>query len=200
MIQLFFLILYSGKYAHVVLIVRQADKIQSSSLYLNILKEDGGVLRTASVRPAGTTSGAHFTATFATPSAPFKLQLRGKTKKHFDFERNSKIAIQPSHVMVKAIYSGGEFTVPKHTNESVMFLVYNTGVTEMFDVSVEGTSVFNAHYQRSHLVYQDRLAIIYAYFTASPLAAPGNAEGVLVTVTGRTSKATAKTVVSLMVS
>ena len=182
------------------MIVREADKVQSSSLYLNILKEDGSVLRTASVRPAGTRSGAHFSATFATPSAPFKLQLRGKTKKNFDFERNSKITIQPSYVMVRAIYSGSEFTVPKHTNESVMFLVYNTGVTEMFDVSVEGTTVFNAHYQRSHLFYQDRLAFIDVYFAASPLAAPGTAEGVLVTVTGRTSKATAKTVVSLMVS
>ena len=180
--------------------MREAGKIQSSSLYLNILKEDGSVLRTASVRPAGTTSGAHFTATFATPSAPFKLQLRGKTKKNFDFERNSKITIQPSHVIVKAIYSASEFTVPKHTSESVMFLVYNTGVTEMFDVSVEGTSVFNAHYQRSHFVYKDRLAFIDVYFSASPLVAPGTAEGVLVTVTGRTSKATAKTVVSLMVS
>ena len=182
------------------MIVREADKVQSSSLYLNILKEDGSVLRTASVRPAGTRTRAHFSATFVTPSAPFKLQLRGKTKKNFDFERNSKITIQPSHVMVKAIYSGSEFTVPKHTNELVMFLVYNTGVTEMFDVSVEGTSVFNAHYQRSHLVYKDRLAFIDVYFSASPLAAPGTAEGVLVTVTGRTSKATAKTVVSLMVS
>ena len=180
--------------------MREADKIQSSSLYLKILKEDGSVLRTASVRPTGTRSRAHFSATFVTPSAPFKLQLRGKTKKNFNFERNSKITIQPSHVMVKAIYSGSEFTVPKHTREPVTFLVFNTDVTEMFDVSVEATSVFNAHYQRSHLVYQDRLAIIYAYFTASPLAAPGKAEGVLVTVTGRTSKATAKTVVSLMVS
>ena len=180
--------------------MREADKIQSSSLYLKILKEDGSVLRTVSVRPTGTRSRAHFSATFVTPSAPFKLQLRGKTKKNFNFERNSKITIQPSHVMVKAIYSGSEFTVPKHTREPVTFLVFNTDVTEMFDVSVEATSVFNAHYQRSHLVYQDRLAIIYAYFTTSPLAAPGNAEGVLVTVTGRTSKATAKTVVSLMVS
>ena len=180
--------------------MREAGKIQSSSLYLNILKEDGSVLRTASVRPAGTRTTAHFSATFVTPSAPFKLQLRGKTKKNFDFERNSKITIQPSHVIVKAIYSASEFTVPKHTSESVMFLVYNTGVTEMFDVSVEGTSVFNAHYQRSHFVYKDRLAFIDVYFSASPLVAPGTAEGVLVTVTGRTSKATAKTVVSLMVS
>ena len=180
--------------------MREADKIQSSSLYLKILKEDGSVLRTVSVRPTGTRSRAHFSATFVTPSAPFKLQLRGKTKKNFNFERNSKITIQPSHVMVKAIYSGSEFTVPKHTREPVTFLVFNTDVTEMFDVSVEATSVFNAHYQRSHLVYQDRLATIDVYFSASPLATPGTEEGVLVTVTGRTSKATAKTVVSLMVS
>ena len=182
------------------MIVREADKIQLSSLYLNILKEDGSVLRTASVRPAGTRSKAHYSATFATPSAPFKLQLRGKTKKNFDFERNSKSTIQPSHVIVKAIYSESEFTIPKHTSESITFFVYNAGLTEMFDVSVDDTSVFNARYQRSRLVYQDRLAIIYVYFTASPLAAPGTTRGVLVTVTGRTSKATAKTVVSLMVS
>ena len=180
--------------------MREADKIHSSSLYLNILKEDGSVLRTVSVRPIGTRSRAHFSATFVAPSAPFKLQLGGKTKKNFNFERNSKITIQPSHVMVKAIYSGSEFTVPKHTREPVTFLVFNTDVTEMFDVSVEATSVFNAHYQRSHLVYQDRLATIDVYFSASPLAATGTEAGVLVTVTGRTSKATAKTVVSLMVS
>ena len=102
--------------------------------------------------------------------------------------------------MVKAIYSESDFTVPKHTNESVMFLVYNTDVTEIFDVSVEDTSVLSAHYQRVRLVYQNRLAIIYVYFSASPLAAPGTVEGVLVTVTGRTSKTTAKTIVTLMVS
>ena len=181
------------------MIVREADKIQSSSLSLNILKEDGSVLSTASVRPAGKKSRAHYSATFATPSAPFKLQLTGKTKKNFDFERNSKFTIHPSHVMVKAIYSESDFTVPKHTSESVMFLVYNTNVTEIFDVSVD-TSVFSARYQRIRLVYQNRLAIIYVYFSASPLAAPGTVEGVLVTVTGRTSKTTAKTIVTLMVS
>ena len=101
--------------------------------------------------------------------------------------------------MVKAIYSESDFTVPKHTSESVMFLVYNTNVTEIFDVSVD-TSVFSARYQRIRLVYQNRLAIIYVYFSASPLAAPGTVEGVLVTVTGRTSKTTAKTIVTLMVS
>ena len=191
---------YLGRYAHVILIVRHADKIQPSSLFLNILKEDGSVLRTASVRPTGTTSGAHFTATFATPSAPFKLQLRGRTKKNFKFERNSETTVQPSNVMVKALYSGSEFTVPKYNNESIMFFVYNTGPTEIFDVSVEGTSMLNAHYRRPLLIYQDRLAIINVYFTASPLAVPGTAESVIVTVTGRTLKAISRTVVTLMVS
>ena len=192
-------LIYLGRYAHVILIVRQADKIQSSSLFLNILKEDGSVLRSASVRPAGT-SGEHFLATFATPSAPFKLQLRGRTKKNFQFERSSETTVQPSHVTVKALYSRSEFTVPKYNNESIMFFVYNTGPTEIFDVSVEGTSMLNAHYRRPVLVYQDRLAIIDVYFTASPLAVPGTVESVIVTVTGQTLKAISKTVVTLMIS
>ena len=81
-----------------------------------------------------------------------------------------------------------------------MFFVYNTGPTEIFDVSVEGMSMLNAHYRRPLLIYQDRLAIIKVYFTASPLAAPGTAESVIVTVTGRTLKAISRTVVTLMIS
>lgn len=190
----------TGKPAHVILIVRAVNKIQPASLNLDIVEEDGKVLSTASVLPVGT-SGAHFSATFSTPTVPFKLQLKGKTKKNFDFERNSQHTVTPSHVVVKVLYARNEFTVPKSGNEFTMFFAYNTGATEVFDFKVKSTSNFKAQSSRSSArIYRDRLAFFSARFTATPSAVRGAADRVLVTVTGRTTHVTASYLVSLMVA
>ena len=152
------------------------------------------------VRPVGT-SGAHFAASFPTPMVSFKLQLRGKTNKNFDFERKSKITVHPSHVVVKVLYTQNEFTVPKSENESVMFFAYNTGAPELFDFTVKDTSTFKAYYSRSPVrILQDRFVMFEVYFTATPSAVPGTADTVVVNLTGRTTKVSVSSVVSLMVA
>lgn len=175
--------------------------MQTSSLSLEILGEVGKALKTATVRPVGT-GGAHFSASFITPSVPFKLQLKGKTKKNYDFERNSQSTVIPSHVVVRVLYARNEFTVPKSSYEYVMFFVYNTGATEVFDYKVKNTSKLKAQiYSRSSaVVFQNRLAFFAVRFTATPSAVPGAADNVLVTVTGRTTKVSDSHLVSLMVA
>lgn len=189
-----------GKNAHVILILRGADKVQAGSLNLDILSADGKFLNTASVRAVGA-GGTHFSASFATPTVPFKMQLNGKTKKNHNFERNSQSTVNPSHVVVRVLYARNEFTVPKSRSEVIWFFIYNTGATEKFKLKVEVTSKFKAQYSTSPIrVYQDRLAFISIRFTAMPSAVPGSAEDVLVTVTGQASKVSASYIVSLMVA
>ena len=183
-----------------ILIVREADKVHAASLILDILREDGNVLSSTFVKPVGT-SGAHFSASFPTPTVPFKLQLRGKTRKNFDFERRSQSTVHPSHVVVRVLYARNEFTVPKSGYEFTIFSAYNTGATEVFDFKVKDTSPFKAQYSTSPVrINQDRLAFFSVRFTAITSAVPGTAENVLVTVTGQTTKVSASYVVSLMVA
>ena len=189
----------TGKLAHVILIVRATDKIQPASLSLNIVGEDGEVLNTTSVIPVGT-SGAHFSATFSTPSVPFKLQLQGRTKGNFNFQRNSQSTVTPRHVVVKVLYARNEFTVPISGYEFTIFFAYNTGPTEVFDFKVRSTTNFEAQSSRSSArIYRDRMAFFSVRFTATPSAVRGAADRMLVTVTGRTTRVTASYLVSLMV-
>ncbi len=189
----------TGKSAHAILIVRGSDKISGASLNLEILSKDDKVLNTTSVIPVGT-SGAHFSVAFPTPTVPFKLKLKGKTKKNYDFERNSLNIVHPSRVLVRVLYTQSEFTVPIRGRSLVIFFVYNTDSTEIFEFKVEDSSTFDATVLRPQVrVYKNRSGFFYALFTAKSTATKGAADNVLVTATGLTSKVSVNHVFTLMV-
>ena len=190
---------FSGKTAHVILIVRGAEKLQPSSLKLNILSTDGRPLHTTSLRQVGG-DGVHFSASFPTPAEAFNMQLKGKTKKNFQFERNSQSTVEPSHVVVKLLYARNEFTAPKSSYEFAMFFILNSGATEKFKFQIKETVNFKAEYSASLItVYQNRYAVVRVRFIAKSSAVPGSVDQLFVTVTGETSKVTARNIVSLMV-
>ena len=189
----------AGTTAHVILIVRGAEKLRPSSLNLNILTTDGRNLHTASLRQVGG-DGVHFSASFLTPAEAFKMQLKGKTKKNFQFERNSQSTVEPSHVVVKLMYARNQFTAPKSSYESAMFFILNSGATEKFKFQIKETVNFKAAYSASPItVYNNGHAVVPVRFTAKRSAVPGSVDDLLVTVTGETSKVTATNIVSLMV-
>ena len=190
---------FSGKTAHVILIVRGAEMLQPSSLKLNILSTDGRHLNTTSLRQVGG-DGVHFSASFPTPAEAFSMQLKGKTKKNFQFERNSQSTVEPSHIVVKPLYARNEFTAPKSSYEFAMFFILNSGATEKFKFQIKETVNFKAEYSPSLItVYQNRHAVVRVRFTAKSAAVPGSVDQLLVSVTGETSKVTARNTVSLMV-
>ena len=179
--------------------MRASDKILSTSLNLDILSKDGKVLNTTSVSSVGT-SGAHFSASFSTPAVPFRLKLRGKTKKNFDFERSSHNIVHPSHALVRVLYARHDFTVPILGRALVIFFVYNTGSTEVFNLKVKDSSIFTASVLFSALrVYQNRSGFFFVYFSAKSGATSGAADNVMVTATGQTSKVSVNHVFSLMI-
>ena len=160
---------------------------------------DGNRLGTATVTPHGT-SGAHFSASFTPPSEPFKLKLKGTTKKGYAFVRNSHTTVHPSHALIRVLYARNEYTIPAGGSGFVMFVVYNTGPTEIFDIKVKDRLKYVAHLRRTHItVRQGRKSFFSATFKVPSSAARGGSDEVLATITGRTSKKTVGHVVRLMV-
>ena len=87
-----------------------------------------------------------------------------------------------------------------------MFVILNSGATEKFKFQIRkklstSTSVnFKAEYSASLItVYQNRHAVVRVRFIAKSSAVAGSVDQLLVTVTGETSKVTARNIVSLMV-
>lgn len=183
----------------VILTVAGAKKINSRSLSLDLMSMDGRRLSTATVTPHGT-SGAHFSSSFTPPSVPFKLKLKGTTKKGYPFERNSHTTVHPSHALIRVLYARNEYTVPAGGSGFVMFVVYNTGPTEIFDIKVKDLLKYVAHLRRKSIVVrQGRTSFFSVTFKAPSSAARGSGDDVLATITGRTSRKTVGHVVKLMV-
>ena len=142
----------------------------------------------------------HFSTSFPTPAEAFNMQLKGKTKKNFQFERNSQSTVEPSHVVVKLMYARNQFTAQKSSYEFAMFFILNSGATEKFKFQIKETVNFKAEYSASLItVYQNRYAVVRVRFIAKSSAVPGSVDQLFVTVTGETSKVTARNIVSLMV-
>ena len=179
--------------------MRGAEKLQSSTLQLYILGTDGRRLHSTRLRRVGR-DGVHFSASFPTPEVPFKMQIKGNTKRNFQFERSSQSTVERRHVFVKVLYARNEFTAPKSGYEFAIFLIINSGATEEFDFKIKETVNFEVRTSaNTTMVYQNRQAVISVRFFAKRSAVPGNAEDLLVTVTGKTSGVTASEIVSLMV-
>ena len=186
-----------GKKAVVILTVAGANKINKNSLSLDLMSMDERGLKTAAVTSHGS-SGAHFSATFTPPAEPFKL--KGMTNKGYNFERLSRNAVHASHALIRVLYARNEYTIPAGGNGFVMFVVYNTGATEIFDIKVKDRLKYVAHLRRSYItVRQGRKSFFSVSFKAPSSAPRGGSDEVLATITGRTTKKTVGHVVRLMV-
>ena len=183
----------------VIVTVAKAKKINNKDLNLDLMNQDGKFLGTATLTLHGT-SGAHFSASFIPPSVSFKLRLRGKTQKGYNFERNSHNVVHPSHALIRVLYARNEFILPAGGSGFVMFVVHNTGPTEIFDIKVKDRLKYVNHLRRTSItVRQGRQNFFSVTFRAPSSAERGKGDEVLATITGRTSKKTVGQIVRLMV-
>ena len=104
------------------------------------------------------------------------------------------------HAVTRLLYKE-EYTVPAKGNGYVMFIVYNNGPSDVFDVHVKNTAKFAASIVRPTIIVRKGRTIFFSVsFTAKSPASPGGTDAVLVTITGKTSKATVGHVATLMVA
>ena len=183
----------------VIITVAGAEKINKTSLSLDLMSMNGRRLRTAPVIPGGT-GDAHFSASFDPPSVPFRLKLRGTTKKGHIFERYSRNIVHPSHALIRVLYARNEFTIPARGSGYVLFVIHNNGPTEIFDIKITDRLKLVHQLRRSSFtVRQGRRSYISVTFKAPSSAVRGKGAEVLATITGRTSKKTVGHVVRLMI-
>lgn len=188
-----------GQKALVIITVAGAEKINKNALHLDWTNNEGKRFGTVPLVPRGKGS-AHFSASFTPPSSPFKLKLRGKTKRGYSLERSSRRIVHPSHALIRVLYAKNEFTVPAGGRGFVLFVVYNTGPTEKFDIKIKNTMGFVHNLRRSSiLVRRGRKSYFSVTFRAGSAAKRGKAGEVLATIKGQTSKKTVGQVVRLMV-
>ena len=191
--------LFAGETARVILTVAGDEKINRSTLALDLLSEDGKRLGSAIVSP-GRTSGAHFTASFNPPSVPFTLKLKGKTKKGYNFERLSHNVVQPSLFIIRVLYASNEYTIPAGGRTFVMFRVHNNGPPDSFDIRVKDNLNYFQYLRGSPVSVRKRSRGFFSFIMRAPASAPrGKGDEVVVSATSRKSKKTVSQVVRLMV-
>ena len=185
----------------VILTVAGSNKINSRSLTLDLMSMDGRRLSTTTVTPQGS-SGAHFSASFTPPSAPFKLKLRGTTKEGNSFERKSHNTVHPSHVLIRVVWASNDYTIPTTgiSWKIVSFTVHNRGPGDVFDVQVKNLKFVSPHnFPKSIPVFQGSEYFFSVEFTPPSSSARGENEVMLLTLTGRTSGKTFRKFVRLMI-
>lgn len=97
------------------------------------------------------------------------------------------------------MYARNEFTVPVGGSGYVMFVIYNNGPTDIFDIKIKNRFLVS-HLRRSSItVRRGRQNFFSVSFEAPGSAEPGNRDDLLVVVTGRALSTANRHIVSLMV-
>ena len=195
-------VLFVGKKSHLVLTVAGADKIRANTLSLELVdSKTGRQISKATVKPRGTT-GAHFVSSFVPPPrSTFRLVLKGKTKRGYDFRRMSRNIIKPKTALIRITYARNDFTIPRGSRSFVVFVVHNVGPTEVFDIFIEDRLGFRVRKgRRSVLVRQGAKRMLSVWFKAPPGAELGKSNSVVLSITGRKSRVRSGQIINLIVA
>lgn len=82
-------------------------------------------------------SGVYFLVIFIFLLVFFKLKLKGMIKKGYSFECNFYNIVYLSYVLIRVFYVRNEYIILVGGSGFVMFVVYNIGVIEIFDIKVK---------------------------------------------------------------
>ena len=131
---LIFIIFYLGKLNTLVITLAGSEKVDNSSLRLQLITKDGSHISDVTLQPR---DSVHFSASVMAPAQVFKLKLRGNTRSGSPFQRISRQIIEPSKVLLRAWSASNDYTLPHNRNTVVHFQLCNYGVRERFQVTVK---------------------------------------------------------------
>lgn len=195
------LIRLTGQVAKAVITVTGIDKVQSSSLLIQVLDSTTGrVLKTVAMKPRGR-SKAHFLVSFKPPSTPFKLKIKGKTKAGNTFERSSRKEIQATTALIR-VHSAkdGQLTIPRGKRSYVIMMIYNTGPTGRFKIVVTDPLGFAVSRKNRQIrVRKNRSKRFSIWFQANSSAKPGMADPAAVSIVRRSTGVKTGQVLNLIV-
>ena len=180
------------------LLIPLKNKINTNSLLLRLIGEDGAVLPTP-VRLSG------ITATFNPPSKPFRFRLTGHTIGGYPFKRVSREIIKAKHILLRSVYSNNYFSIRRNPHRPVrtssVFSLHNSGRSQIFEIKVFSTLTgVKTSLSRANIrVRRNRRAYFRVVFSVDPKVALGQSTTVLVIAKGLKTKVKARLVTHLLV-
>ena len=129
-----FNIYYLGKLNRLVITLAGSEKVDISSLRLQLITKDGDHISNATLQSR---NGVHFFASVVAPTQVFKLKLRGNTRSGNPFQRISRHIIEPSKVLLRVLSASNDYTLPHNGITFVHFQLCNHGHRERFQVTVK---------------------------------------------------------------
>lgn len=180
--------------AKVKLLIPLKDRINTTSLKLQLVGKDGSTLP-AAIFLSG------ITATFNPPLVPFRFVLRGRTVGGFPFKRVSREIVQAKSILLRTMYTRNYLTIRQGKKTSAMFAIHNNGVGEVFDINVFSTlSGINHTLSRSRMTVRPySRSYIRVVFTVDPKVSSGQSTAILVKAKGLSSGIKAQLVANFLV-
>ncbi|XP_044182994.1 von Willebrand factor A domain-containing protein 7-like [Acropora millepora] len=124
----------AGKLNTLVITLAGSEKVDKSSLRLQLISKDGSHISDVTLQPR---DSVHFSASVVAPAQVFKLKLRGHTRSGSPFQRISRQIIEPSKVLLRVWSASNDYTLPHNRNTVVHFQLCNYGDRERFQVTVK---------------------------------------------------------------
>lgn len=188
-----------GKANKVVITVAGSEKVNSSSVRLELITTEGTRISDVTLQTA---DNVHFTSSF-TPRAtqPFKFKLRGITRGGNPFERISHQTIKPTTVVLRGKYASNDYTLPLGRVSFVHFQLCNFGASEFFDVTTvkDKMGYLLSRNVRSRRVTKGRCATLSVRAKATRPTDVDKTDIVFLIAKGQTSKVVASQAMRLFV-
>jgi hypothetical protein len=182
----------------VIVTLAGADKVKTSSLGLSLLDKNGNHIKNSfSFIPQGK-GGVHFLATFSPPLVPFKLLLKGKTKKGYPFKRNSRTIIQAKSAALTLLYTRHDQTIPAGGKSYAYLILHNAGKAERFKITVrDKLGYVKSHTKGKHVRRRGTKTIVVRVRAGS--GDKGKTDTVFISATGTTSNVVVSYVLNMLV-
>ena len=129
-----YLFFYLGKLNTLVITLAGSEKVDNSSLRLQLITKDGSHISDVTLQPR---DSVHFSASVIAPAQVFKLKLQGNTRSGRPFQRISRQIIEPSKVLLRVWSASNDYTLPHNGTTFVHFQLCNHGDRERFQVTVK---------------------------------------------------------------
>lgn len=196
----YFLFFLLGKLNKIIISVAGSEKLNKSSLRLQLVTTDGNYISDLTLQPQN--QGRFLVDLNAhAPGQPFKLKLKGATQKGYPFERISHKIHKTTTAVLRGTYASNYYTLPLGRTTFIRFQLCNFGATETFDFLVAKDTrryVFRRRLSPKHVI-KGRCKYISIFAKATRSEDVGKTDAVFIILKGRISRTVISETVHLLV-
>ena len=134
-----FLILFLGTDVQVIITVAGLESVRSDSLTLDVVDKTDRVIFSNLALQRNPAKSVIFNTTIRGNTKPFKLKLKGKTRRGFSFQRLSSTLVTPKAVHIRFLYSSEEFVLKRGQKTFITLEILKMGA--MLSGKARGSSL-----------------------------------------------------------